>query len=335
MSDTHAIPATMTAAAARRYGSGDVVNVEELKVVKPTKDDVLVKVEASSLNALDWHFVTGTPYLLRLTNGLRRPRRIVPGADVAGTVVALGPEVTEFAIGDEVFGEIDGGGCADYVVAAAAKLVAKPPEVSFVDAAATGVAGLTAIQGLRKHADVQPGDRVLINGAAGGVGTFAVQVAKALGAHVTAVCSTRNVEMVRSLGADEVIDYTAEDFLAGDARFDVLLDNVGNREPGELLRVLHPDARYVAVSGPKENLWWGPFGFAVRMWWACKRSSQSFHHFIAAPDQDDLGDLGAWLASGAIRPAIQRTVGFDGVADGIAEIGTGHVKAKIVVVPSR
>ena len=327
-----AIPEMMTAAVARRYGTSEVVVVDELQVPKPKKEEVLVKVEGSSLNALDWHFITGTPYLVRLVNGLRRPKRIVPGADVAGTIVAVGDGVTEFAVGDDVFGECLGGGCSPYLTVKAAKLVAKPAGVSFESAGATPVAGLTALQGLRTHAKLKPGERVLINGAAGGVGTFAVQIAKAMGAHVTAVCSTRNVEMVRALGADEVVDYTTDDFVVGGARFDVMLDNVGSREPAECLSVLVPDGRFVAVSGPKDNKWLDPMRFVVQMWWACKRSSQSFHQFTAAPNKEDLTFLGELLVSGQLIPEVQRVIGIAGVADAVAEIGTGHARAKIVVV---
>ena len=329
-----AVPATMIAAVTRSYGTPDVVAIEELPIPTPKNGEVLVKVEASSLNALDWHFLTGTPYMLRLANGLRRPKRTVPGADVAGTVVAVGDGVTNLTVGDEVFGECGGGGCSPYLTVDATHVVPKPASVSFQSAGATSVAGLTALQGLRTQANVQPGDRVLINGAAGGVGTFAVQIAKALGAHVTGVCSTGNVEMVRGLGADDVVDYKTDDFVPGGARFDVMLDNVGSREPAECLSVLVPDGRYVAVSGPKDNKWLDPMRHVARMWFACKRSSQSFHQFVAAPVPEDLTYLGELLASGQLKPEIQRVIGLEGVAEGLAEIGTGHARAKIAVVPS-
>ena len=328
------IPATMMAAVTRSYGTPEIVAIEELTVPSPKEGEMLVKVEASSLNALDWHFLTGTPYMLRLINGLRKPKRLVPGADVAGTVVVVGTGVEGFAVGDEVFGECGRGGCSPYLTTDAAHVVAKPAAVSFQAAGATSVAGLTALQGLRSKANVQPGDRVIINGAAGGVGTFAVQIAKALGAHVTGVCSTRNVEMVRALGADEVIDYTTDDYVAGGARFDVMLDNVGNREATESLSVLVSGGRYVLVSGPKENKWVDPMRHVARMWWACKRSSQSFHQYVAEPNAEDLTYLGELLASGQLKPEIQRVIGLDGVAEALTEIGTGHTRAKIVVVPS-
>ncbi len=328
-----AIPATMTAATARRYGTEEVVAIEEIPVPRPADGEVLIDVAASSLNALDWHFVSGTPYFMRLMVGLTRPKRIVPGADVAGTVVAIGSSVDDVAVGDRVFGETEGGGCGDYLVTKASTITRLPSEVSFEAAAATPVAGLTSIQALRTHAAVQPGDSVLINGAAGGVGTFAVQIAKALGAKVTAVCSTRNVDMVRELGADRVIDYTTDDFTAGGDRYDVMMDNVGNRSNAECLRVLAPSARYVIISGPKDNRWLGPVPRIAGRALAFRRTGHSFHQFTASPNREDLDLLATMLADGRIVPRIQRVVGLDGVAAALAEIGTGHTRAKIVVKP--
>jgi NADPH:quinone reductase-like Zn-dependent oxidoreductase len=259
---------------------------------------------------------------------------VIRGADVAGTVVAVGPGVSRFGPGDAVFGESGGGGCANYLTVAEKAVVAKPAAVSFQAAGATPVAGLTALQGLRTHGAVEPGQRVLINGAAGGVGTFAVQIAKALGAEVTAVCSGRNVEMVRSLGADEVVDYTSEDFVAGGPRFDVMLDNVGNRTVEECQAVLRPGGRYVAVSGPKDNRLVGPMGQQLRFRLAFRRAEPTFHQFIASPKHDDLTFLGELLASGQVVPQIERVIGLDGVAEALAEIGTGHTRAKIAVDPT-
>ena len=326
--------ASMTAAVARHYGGPEVVSIEEVPVPSPDRGEILLRVRSSSLNALDWHFLTGTPYFIRVVAGLRRPKRIIPGADVAGVVVAVGEGATRFRPGDAVFGEIEGGGCSPYVATGEDTVVAKPAEVSFSAAGATPVAGLTALQGLRTHGAVQPGDQVLINGAAGGVGTFAVQIAKALGAEVTAVCSTDNVEMVRSLGADQVYDYTTTDFVPGGPRFDVMLDNVGNRSAAECLSVLRPTGRYVAVSGPKENRWLGPIVSIARKALAFRRASPSFHQFTASPNHDDLTFLGELLETGRLIPEVQRVVGLEGVADGLAELGAGHTRAKIVVDPS-
>ncbi len=328
------IAPTMPAAVAQRYGNADVIAIENVPTPTTGKGEVLVQVEASSLNALDWHFLTGTPYFLRLIAGLRRPRRTVHGADVAGTVVAVGADVNSHLVGDRVFGESAGGGFAPYLTTKAENLVRIPMGVSFRAAAATPVAGLTALQGLRTHGGTRPGDHVLINGAAGGVGTFAVQIARALGAEVTAVCSTRNVDMVKRLGADHVVDYTTDDFVPGGARFDVMLDNVGNRSATECISVLRPAGRYVAVSGPKENRWLGPVGHLVRTRFAFRRTDATFHQFTATSTPEDLTFVGELLASGAVVPEVQRTVGLDGVADALAEIGSGHVRAKIVVVPA-
>ena len=330
---TEELPTTMTAITARTYGGPEVLATEELPVPAPADNHLLVEVKASSLNALDWHMLTGTPYVARAMFGLRRPKQIVRGADVAGVVVAVGSAVERFSVGDAVFGEGPGGGCGEYLSLHEGNVVAIPDGVSFESAGATPVAGLTALQGLRTHGDVQPGDRVLINGAAGGVGTMAVQIAKALDAEVTAVCSTRNVDMVRALGADTVIDYTSDDFVDGGARFDVMLDNVGNRTPGEIRSVLVDGGRYVVVSGPKANRWIDPLPYIVRARVSFIRANASFHQFTAAPVSDDLTFLGELLATGRLVPQIDRVVGLDGVADGLAEIGTGHARAKIVVVP--
>ena len=329
-----AIAPTMPAAVARRYGTAEVISVENVPTPTPRKNEVLVGVAASSLNALDWHFMTGTPYFLRLIAGLRRPKRIIHGADVAGTVVAVGADVTSLRVGDRVFGESAGGGFAPYLATKADTLSGIPTGVSFEAAGATPVAGLTALQGLRTHGAVRPGEHVLINGAAGGVGTFAVQIAKALGAEVTAVCSTRNVDMIRRLGADHVVDYTTDDFVPGGARFDVMLDNIGNRSAADCMSVLRPTGRYVAVSGPKENRLLGPVGHLIRTKFAFRRTDATFHQFTAATNQSDLAFIGNLLASGQVVPEVQRTIGLDGVADALAEIGSGHVRSKILVVPT-
>ena len=328
------VPSTMRAAVARRYGNADVVTIEDVPTPTPAPSEVLVRVEASSLNALDWHFLTGTPYLVRLIGGLRRPKRIIHGADVAGTVVAVGTDVTTFSIGDRVFGECGGGGFGRYLRAKVGGLVAIPTGVTFEAAGATAVAGLTAVQGLRTHGATRPGEHVLINGAAGSVGTFSVQIAKALGAEVTAVCSSRNVDMVKRLGADHVVDYTTDDFVPGGARFDVMLDNVGNRSPAECISVLRSGGRYVGVSGPKDNNWLGPIPHLARTWFAFRRADATFHQFTASPNQTDLEFLGELLANGAVVPEIQRTVGLDGVAEGLTEIGSSHARAKILVIPT-
>ncbi len=332
---TTSIPPTMRAVVGRRYGGPETLAIEQVATPTPETDQVVLQVEASSLNALDWHFRTGTPYFLRLMAGLRRPKRLIDGADVAGTVRAVGSEVTDLEVGDEVFGECGGGGFGEYLATKPKGLVRKPSGVSFEAAGATAVAGLTALQALRTHGAVQPGDHVLINGAAGGVGTFAVQIAKALGAEVTAVCSTRNVDMVRSLGADHVIDYVTEDFVSGGARFDVMLDGPGNRSAKEVLSVLKPDARFVLISGPKKNPWIDPMVHIAAVALRFLRAEPSFHQFTASPNHEDLTFLGELLADGRLVPEVDRVIGLEGVAHGLAEIGTGHTRAKIVVIPTR
>lgn len=332
------VPTTMRAATMSRYGTAEVVEVREIDVPVPRAGHVLIRVEASSLNALDWHFVTGTPYVLRLINGVRRPKRTVLGSDVAGTVVAIGDGtdadvIRDLAVGDRVFGECTGGGAAGFVAVKTKSIVRAPDGVGPHALAATPVAGLTAVQALVTHGNVQPGDQVLINGAAGGVGTFAVQIAVALGAEVTAVCSTGNVGMVRSLGAKKVIDYTQDDFVAMGGQFDVMVDNVGNRTPRECIAMMASDGRYVITTGPKENRWLGPIPHIAKTALAFRRVLPSFHQFTADPNVDDLEFLGDLLAEGQITPQIQRTIGLDDVAEGLAEIGTGHTKAKIVIVP--
>jgi NADPH:quinone reductase-like Zn-dependent oxidoreductase len=324
---------TMRAVVARRYGTPDEMHIETVPVPTPAEGQVLVQVEASSLNALDWHFVTGSPYFMRMMAGLRRPKRLIHGADIAGTIVEVGAGVEQFSVGQRVFGVGDGGGLARFAILGVTSMAVIPEGVSFQAAAATPIAGLTAVQALRTHGATRPGDHVLVNGAGGGVGTFAVQIAKALGAEVTAVCSTGKVDMVRALGADHVVDYTRDDFVSGGARFDVMLDNAGNRTPAECVSVMRPGGRYVAITGPKKNRWLGPVPHMLRTALKFRRADASFHQFTAAANTEDLTYLGELLDNGSVVPEIDRIVGLDGVAEGLAEIGSGHTRAKIVVVP--
>src|SRR2546421_1810258 len=234
------------------YGSRDVLELKEVEKTSPKDDAVLVKVYATSVNALDWHLLSSDIFLVRLNSGLTKPKHQILGADVAGRVEAVGRNVQQLRPGDEVFGDIfeSGlGGFAEYAKAPEDAFVLKPANMTFDEAAAVPVAALTALQGLRDKGQLRPGQKVLINGASGGVGTFAVQIAKALGAEVTAVCSTRNVDLVRSLGADHVVDYTRDDFTKSDQRYDLMLDNAGSRSWAECKRVLSPNARVVLVGG--------------------------------------------------------------------------------------
>ena len=253
----------MRAVVRERYGSPDVIELRDVERPVPGDDEVLVRVRAASLNRADWYSLNGRPYVARPTEGLRSPKSERLGVDYAGTVETVGKDVTSFRPGDEVFGGRDGA-LADYVcVREERAIVPKPPNVSFEQAAAVGVAGLTALQGLRDKGGLQPGQNVLVNGASGGVGTFAVQVAKALGAEVTAVCSSGNVEQARSLGADDVVDYTAEDFTRSGRRYDLVFDVAGSRSWSQLKRVLEPEATVVLVGGSMSNRWLGPLGHVV------------------------------------------------------------------------
>ena len=248
------------------YGLSNL-KLENIEKPVPNDDQILVKVRAASINPYDWHFVEGTPYIMRMMGvGLRKPKDIQLGVDFAGTVEAVGKNVTQFKPGDEVFGG-RGGAFAEYVCRRADGAVAlKPANLTFEQAASVNIAGITALQALRDKGKVQPGQKVLINGASGGVGTFAVQIAKSFGAAVTGVCSTRNVDLVRSLGADHVIDYTKEDFAKGTERYDVILDNVPNHSLSECRRILTPNGKYVMIGGggPNDSRWIGPFGRVIK-----------------------------------------------------------------------
>src|ERR1035437_1088418 len=238
----------MQAIVYRRYGSPGVLELQEIPKPTPAEDQVLIRVHAASVNPYDWHFLRGTPWFIRLFIGMRRPKSPRLGADVAGVVEAVGAKVAPFKPGDAVFGTAKGS-FADYACAAASQVAVKPHEISFEQAACLPIAGITALQGLRDKGKVQTGQTVLINGAAGGVGTFAVQIAKSLGARVTGVCSTRNVELLRSIGADEVIDYTREDFARSAQHYDLLLDLVGNRSLADCLRAVQPRGTYISCGG--------------------------------------------------------------------------------------
>jgi len=328
------IPETMTAVTGRRYGDTDVLAIETLPTPTAGPGKLLVQVLGSSANALDWRLLSGTPLFVRIVMGLRKPKRLTPGADVAGRVVAVGDGVTGFAVGDAVFGESAGGAFAEYVAVTAKHCVVLPPGIDFVAAGATPVAALTALQGLRTKGAVQPGDRVLINGAAGGVGTFAVQLARILGAsEVTAVCSGRNVEQSRALGATRVVDYETEDYIAVGGQYDVVFDLMGNRTADDMRTILAPGARFVGVSGPMTNRWVGPVFHLIRMGRAFRKSDVTFHQFTAEPTPDDLSFLAGLLASGDLVPTIERVVGLDGVADAIDQIASSHGRGKVAVVP--
>ncbi len=329
------IPRTMRAATYRRYGPPEqVVGVAEVPVPSIGPDDGRVAVGASSVNARDWHFVTGLPMFARPSLGLRRPKRTIPGADVAGRVVAVGDRVTRFAVGDDVFGEVDGGGFAEYVAAPAEHLVRLPDGASYEEAATLGVAAETALQGLRDWGSLRAGERVLVNGASGGVGTFAVQIAQALGAsHVTAVCSTRNVEAAARLGADRVVDYTQEDHSASGETYDVVLDNAGVWPLRACGRLLADGGRYVTVTSPKSR-WLHPLPrmLATPIWFSVARGTAPAFK-VASRSTRDLEQLGAWVEQGLLKPELERRWSLDEAAEALGVQGRFHARGKSVVVP--
>jgi len=321
----------MKAIVRNTYGPPDVVELQEIEKPVAADDEVLVRVRAASVNPADWYSMTGTPSVARVQMGLRRPKSNRLGVDFAGQVEAVGKNVTQFRPGDEVFGGRDGA-FAEYVAVRAARaVVPKPANLTFEQAAAVPVAALTALQGLRDKGQLQPGQAVLINGASGGVGTFAVQIAKALGAEVTGVCSTRNVDLVRSLGADHVIDYPREDFTRSERRYDLLLDVAGSRSWSEYRRVLNPQATLVIVGGPKGNRLLGPLSHIVTLRLAAVRGSQKAGFFIAKFNQPDMGVLRELLEAGKVTPVIDRRCELNEIADALRYLGEGHAQGKIVV----
>jgi NADPH:quinone reductase-like Zn-dependent oxidoreductase len=316
-----------------RYGSPDVLSLDEVEVPTPAADEVLVKVHAASLNARDWHLMRGDPYIARFmdrsTFGREGPKIRIRGTDFAGRVEAVGRDVRSFQVGDEVFG--DGPSAfAEYVCAPQNMVARKPAALTFEEAAAVPLAGVTALVGLR---DVQAGQRLLINGASGGVGTFAVQIAKASGVHVTGVCSTRNVDMVRSLGADEVVDYKREDFARGSQTYDVVLDLVGNRSLRDLLRVLTPRGTVILSGGgvSRGGSFIGPVGLILRGAAVSKFVRQRLIVLSVKPSAENLSALADLAESGQVRPVIDRMYPLAEAPDAIRYIEGEHARAKVVL----
>lgn len=310
-------------------GSPDVLHVREVDKPAVTEGSVLVRVRAASVNALDWHSVHGGKMIEAVSALMRQPDQPIRGVDVSGTVEAVGAGVTRFAPGDEVFGGAPAA-FAEYALARESGLVLKPRNLSFEQAAAVGVAGRTALQALRDHAQVKAGQHVLISGAGGGVGTFAVQVAKALGAHVTAVTSTRNLDLIRSLGPDEVIDYTQEDFTRRSARYDAVIDVAANRGVGELRRVLKPNGTLVLVGADKR----GGLSIFTRIGSAFARSRllrQRIVFGVAKATLDDLVVLKEMIEAGTVCPAIDRTYPLSEAAEAVRYLGSGQARAKVVI----
>lgn len=320
---------TMKAIVRDRYGTPDVLRLQEIEKPAITDDQVLVRVRAASLNLGDWHMMRGRPYIIRLMGlRLRRPKERLLGGDLAGRVEAVGMSVKDFRPGDDVFG-MSIKTLAEYVAVKDIGLVRKPANVTFEQAAAVGVAGITALQGLRDVGGIQPGQEVLINGASGGVGTFAVQIAKVLGANVTGVCSTKNLELVRSIGADRVIDYTCEDFTRSGQRYDLIFDVAGNHSLSEYKRVLKPKGALVQAgqTGRKEHSIL-PF-FKTRLLKPFVR--YRLRSFFASRKKEDLNTLKQYLETGKIKPVIDRTYPLREVPDAMRYIGTLHARGKIVI----
>ena len=294
-------------------------------------DGVLVRVRAASVNPYDWHMLRGEPYLVRLTAGLRRPKLSIPGIDLAGVVEAVGENVTLLRAGDEVFGS-RGGAFAEYVRGGQGNFAPKPAGLSFEQAAAVPTAAVTALQALRDRGKVQPGQTVLVNGAAGGVGTFTVQMAKAFGAEVTAVCSTRNVELVRSLGADHVVDYTVEDFARAGLQYDVIVDNVCNRSLSEFRKALTAKGTLVTVGGkPDMGKWISPLVRPVGSLLLSPFVGQTLVPLMAKHSREDLLVLAELLESGKVTPVIDRTYPLSEAPEAIRYLEAGHAQGKVVI----
>ena len=319
------------------YCDYGVANLKYQDIEKPTPadDQLLVRVHAASVNPYDWHFVEGTPKVIRLIadTGLRKPKEPRVGTDFAGTVEAVGKNVTKFKPGDEVFGGRNGA-YAQYVCVRESRAVAlKPAGVSFEDAASVNIAGITALQAVRDKAKLQSGQKVLINGASGGVGTFAVQIAKSYGAEVTGVCSTRNIELVQSLGADHVIDYTKEDFTKSAERYDVILDNVGNHSLSECRGALTPNGRYVLIGGGNANEQ-GFIGGLGKALWAVVYSKfvkQPMGMMMADANHNDLAILADMMQNGKLKAVIDRTYKLEQTADAVRYVEQGHARGKVVI----
>src|SRR3989475_12787853 len=321
---------TMKAIVVQKYGSPDLLELKDVDKPAVEDDGVLVRVRAASVNPADWYGVAGRPYVARIAVGLLKPKSDRLGIDFAGTVEAVGKDITEFRPGDEVFGGRSGA-FAEYVCVRNA-VVLRPANLTPEQAAAVPVAALTALQGLRDKGQIQPGQKVLINGASGGVGTFAVQIAKSFGAEVTGVCSTRNVEIVRSIGADHVVDYTQEDFTRSDQRYDLMLDVAGNRSWSDCKRVLNEKATLVVVGGPKKGRWIGPLGQAVKLRLSSLGGSRRVvAPFLAKIKKEDLMILQKLLEAGTVTPVIDRQYSLSEAPEALRYLGAGHAQGKVVV----
>jgi NADPH:quinone reductase-like Zn-dependent oxidoreductase len=321
---------TMKAVVQEGYGSADALHVRDIPRPELMEGRVLVRMRAASVNALDWHTTHGGLLLEIIAKIMRQKDEPVRGVDLAGTVEAVGPNVTRFKPGDEVFGGAPAA-FAEYVRAREDRILLKPRDLPFEHAATLGVAGRTALQGLRDHAQVKPGQRVLIHGAGGGVGTFAVQIAKALGAHVTAVTGPRNVDITKSLGADEVIDYTKEDFARRPERYDAVLDVSATRSLSDLRRVLAPNGMFVQVGAPKSGGWIGIFARIINVMVRARVLGQRVKFFVASTSLEDLVYLKDLIEAGKLRPVIDRTYPLSEAREAVRYVGSGQARAKVVI----
>lgn len=330
-SDTPAaVEGGMTAVFAHCYGSADVLTVEKVAIPQPADDEILVQIKAAAVNPLDWHEMWGSPYIMRLMRGIGKPERAAMGADFSGIVVAIGDEVSNFKPGDEVFGGWRGT-FAEYLTMPADRAIAmKPGNVSFAEAAAIPVAALTALQALVDHGGLQAGERVLINGASGGVGTYATQIAVALGAEVSGVCSTRNVEMVSALGASQVFDYKKENYTESGQKFDLIVDMVGNHSITANRDVLTENGRLIIVGGPKGD-WIAPLIPPIKALVTQPFVDQKLATFVAKLDQADLDTLGTMMAEGKLKSQLDRTYSLEQIADAIRYSESGRARGKIIV----
>jgi NADPH:quinone reductase-like Zn-dependent oxidoreductase len=320
----------MKAVTQDRYGSPEVLTVTEIDEPAIGDNDVLVRVHAAGVDPSVWHLMTGLPYLVRPFAGLRRPKTPVRGADVAGRVTAVGTNVTRFQPGDEVFGSC-AGSFAEYARAREDQLAPKPANLTFEQAAVVPVSGYTALQALRDAGQVKPGQRVLVIGAAGGVGTYAVQLAKAFGAEVTGVCSTTKTDLVRSIGADDVIDYTRDDFLDGSRRYDLILDGAGSRPLTQLRRALTPRGTLVLVGGEGGGRWLGGTDRVLRALVLSRFVSQQLRGLLALPRREDLETLRELIEAGKVTPVLDRTFPLSEAPEAIRYVQEGHARGKVVI----
>ena len=319
----------MKAIVYRRYGSPDILRLEDVDKPVPKDGDVLVRVHAASINPLDWHLLRGKPYIVRPTSGWRKPKRNIPGVDVAGVVEAVGRDVTLVKPGDEVFGEKTRA-CAEYVCGPEKLFVHKPANVTLEQAAAIPVGGVTALQALREKGQIQPGQKVLINGASGGVGTFAVQLARHFGAEVTGVTSTPNLELVRSIGAHHVVDYTQDDFTLSGEHYDLIIDNAGNRSLMAMRRALAPGGTVVIVGASKGN-WIGPIARMLAGQQMSRFGNKTFKSMLTDIERDDLLFLKDLVDAGTVTPVIDRRYPLSEVPEAIRYLETMRARGKVII----